>query len=375
MIKKQKKKKRRRIELKKERTTEAQRRKEWSKKHGKDTYGDAEKDSLQTKATRVSGSTKTRKRSSHTECSRNKKKKKLALVSDTDHSNLEFCQVSAHNSLSEENLELPSSDEDYEENLYHDECTCNAYGRAYKTGCPLNSRSRFCGRVLFTEEPSDASRPNHEASSPKLNVSTMLWEKGNCQPHPDKKLQCNFTVGDYVCLHSSILDKRHVPCRVIQVFGANYRLYCQKGVVKGKYSSHQLMPLSSDLYIPLEDWRLSAQVHLHKVIHDSTCLQFCDCVLDVSSTNSTVPLEVSDTESGCVTESLYWIRNPLYTLTTGDREEVISPSGWLSDKIIAAAQLLIFQQHPDVSGLQNPILQETLAFQVHTKEFVQIVHV
>lgn len=142
---------------------------------------------------------------------------------------------------------------------------------------------------------------------------------------------------------SSILDKRHVPCRVIQVFGTNYRLYCQKGVLKGKYSSHQLMPLSSDIHIPLEDWRLSAQVHLHKLIHDSTCLQFCDCVLDVSSTNSTVPLEVSDAESERVTESLYWIRNALYS---GDRE-VISPSAWLSDKIIAAAQLLVFQQYPE----------------------------
>ena len=36
-----------------------------------------------------------------------------------------------------------------------------------------------------------------------------------------------------------------------------------------------------------------------------------------------------------------------------NREEVLSPSGWLSDRVIEAAQLFILQQFPHISGLQN----------------------
>ena len=54
---------------------------------------------------------------------------------------------------------------------------------------------------------------------------------------------------------------------------------------------------------------------------------------------------------------------------------MLLPSGWLSDRVIAAAQLLILQQFPHTSGLQSPVLQQTLAFQVHSGEFVQIVNI
>ena len=75
------------------------------------------------------------------------------------------------------------------------------------------------------------------------------------------------------------------------------------------------------------------------------------------------------------TTTSYWLCNTLYKLTSTDREEVLSPSGWLSDSVIAAAQLLILQEFPYMSGLQSPVLQQTLAFNVHGGEFVQIIHV
>ena len=52
-----------------------------------------------------------------------------------------------------------------------------------------------------------------------------------------------------------------------------------------------------------------------------------------------------------------------------------SPIGWLNDSIISAAQKLIVQQFPTMSGLQPTTLAETMAFQVHRGEFVQMVHV
>ena len=45
---------------------------------------------------------------------------------------------------------------------------------------------------------------------------------------------------------------------------------------------------------------------------------------------------------------------------------------WLNDNHISAAQYLLKQQHPDVSGLEPPILQYTQTFDVHgSREFVQ----
>ena len=54
---------------------------------------------------------------------------------------------------------------------------------------------------------------------------------------------------------------------------------------------------------------------------------------------------------------------------------MLSASGWLSDAVIEAAQLLLLQQFPHMGGLQAPILQQGQAFQVHRGEFVQNIHV
>ena len=58
-----------------------------------------------------------------------------------------------------------------------------------------------------------------------------------------------------------------------------------------------------------------------------------------------------------------------------DREVVLSPAGWLTDKIICAAQRILLQFFPNMAGLQPPVLQKVFQFHVHSGEFVQIVHV
>ena len=47
----------------------------------------------------------------------------------------------------------------------------------------------------------------------------------------------------------------------------------------------------------------------------------------------------------------------------------------LSDSVIDASQKLMLQQFHHMSGLQTPVLAQTLAFQVHREEFVQIINV
>ena len=53
-----------------------------------------------------------------------------------------------------------------------------------------------------------------------------------------------------------------------------------------------------------------------------------------------------------------WVNNGAYRLTHSDREVVLSPTGWLTDEIICAAQMLLLQFFPNMAGLQPLILQK-----------------
>ena len=124
----------------------------------------------------------------------------------------------------------------------------------------------------------------------------------------------------------------------------------------------------------LESWRTAAKVSLRDVASDPNCLEECECAVNKVN-NSVTDLTQDDDYDEVAVSINNWLCNPLYTLTSTNREEVLSPSGWLSDRVIEAAQLLILQQFPHISGLQNPILQQTLTFQVHRGEFVQVINV
>ena len=68
-----------------------------------------------------------------------------------------------------------------------------------------------------------------------------------------------------------------------------------------------------------------------------------------------------------------WITTGVTRLTLQDERDLGSRSHeWLNDRHVTAAQHLLKQHHPDVSGLQPTILQLTRMFNVHhNREFVQ----
>ena len=151
-------------------------------------------------------------------------------------------------------------------------------------------------------------------------------------------------VGDYV---SDKLVKQHVPCRVVQAVGKIYRLCCYKGVLKDSYTSSELMTLSSDCSISLDNWRI---VSLREVTEDPTSLEACDCILDKSTTGITDLTDLTGDPDVVSTRSNTWLCNPLYTLTCNNREEILSPDEWLSDSVIDTSQKLVLQQFPHMSA-------------------------
>ena len=392
----------RRIQLKVARTKDAQCRKAWSNKHGHDTYGDDDSGDdqddveLKPKTSRkkassggkckACGST-THLRSSHKECPFNKVSKSRTShhSDDTVSANTNTVHtISDEDEVSSDDFIL-SSDSDYcfEDSIFTgDLCTCGAAGKAHKKDCPMSSRNRYgAGRVLFPSAgdpippPTDTTGESNATKSDPC--TTVLGKRGKPkadQSPPAKKQRSStssYKVGGYVCLHTDRLDKQHVPCRVVLAVGKKYQLFCHVGILKGSYFSQELQTLDSDWSVSLEGWRVATKVSLNEVASDPTCLEKCECVRS-EFTKSVTDLTQDDDSDTAAVGSKDWLCNPLYTLTSTNREEVLSPSGWLSDKVIEAAQLLILQQFPHISGLQNPILQQTHTFQVHRGEFVQI---
>lgn len=104
------------------------------------------------------------------------------------------------------------------------------------------------------------------------------------------------------------------------------------------------------------------------------CLNYTVTSTEPDCSPSIIDLTRGTSESSSSTTSSTWIKCSLYTLSSDEKARVLSKKGWLSDSIITAAQSLLLQEFPHISGLQPPILQETSSYDVPKGEFVQILH-
>lgn len=374
--------KRHRIQLKRDRVLDSQRRKEWSKAHGRDTYGsDDEADTVQKVGVKRKcrcGST-THSLPTHRDCPMNKKRKVNVPVSL--HDNVAPCESSDSDMditpvvyLSSNSSLDDSGDEwlDDEDLMSGSLCLCGALNRAHKAFCPMSSRNRS-SRVLFVADnlgPAPSNKPGLSKSEKSNN--TIESDKSRVSERDDSSV--GFKPGDCVFVHSRKALNNHVRCRIVEVVGKFYRLCCMKGALNGRYSSEDLTASSKKFSLPLFEWRQSPAVSLCDVVSDPACLERCNC------TRSKSPLAAIDLtgdseepDHGRVSAGDHtWLKNELYTLNNKERETIESPSGWLNDNIISAAQMLLLQQFPHMSGLQPPTLAQAMAFQVHRGEFVQI---
>ena len=105
-----------------------------------------------------------------------------------------------------------------------------------------------------------------------------------------------------------------------------------------------------------------------KRFSDPTNLEICNCNVSKPACNIIDLIGDSQDTSSVAGQPAggYWLHNALYTLTSVTREEVLSPSGWLSDRVISAVQLLIQPEFPHLSGLQYPMLQKNMSLSAQT---------
>ena len=69
-----------------------------------------------------------------------------------------------------------------------------------------------------------------------------------------------------------------------------------------------------------------------------------------------------------------WIENDLYSLSQTDREILLSPTAWLNDNIICAAQMILKEQSVLQNGFQPSTRGQTYTFEIETDDFIQILH-
>ena len=67
------------------------------------------------------------------------------------------------------------------------------------------------------------------------------------------------------------------------------------------------------------------------------------------------------------------METPLYTLSDKDKEILLSPTGWLNDNLIVAAQNLLYKQL-SVPGFQDTCLGQSMSFYIQQGEFIQVLH-
>ena len=397
--------KRRRIQLKCERTVDAQRRKLWSKKHGHDTYGSDDSDIDEDKLKRIGqkkratggmckcGST-THQRTNHSDCPLNVKNQRSGVSVDDrafdSNDVIYYSEDSPSDAESKEGAPTPTGDTSwcFEDDIISGICVCGALGRAHKRDCPSNSRNRYVGCTLFPKASSADSGKNAKndncakSKPPKGSKSTRVGKRekpGGEKPPPAKKPKPSFKVGDCVNLHDSKLGKCHLPCCIVQVFGDRCLLCCRKGVLTTGYAKGQLTAISSDLSISVDNWRTAGRTSLRDVANDSASLEVCNCGLAKTTVEHVIdltedPTVVSSADGSAVANNT-WVSTPLYTLHIDKKREIVSSDGWLSDTVIRTGQLLVLQEFPNIAGLQDPVVHRSLSFQILRGEFVQIIFV
>ena len=113
----------------------------------------------------------------------------------------------------------------------------------------------------------------------------------------------------------------------------------------------------------------SGVVSMRSVRGDSDSLEQCSCDLNKLQEDPCTVVRLSDDSDTAAYTYCVWVQCPLYSLTLEHKKHIMALTGWLSDSVITGLM------SSTVSGHEPPVLHQTLSFQRHTGEFVQILHV
>lgn len=132
----------------------------------------------------------------------------------------------------------------------------------------------------------------------------------------------------------------------------HYRLYCRSGILSENFSSSDLITYPKKDDIPLDKWRQSCVLSVRDIPNKD--LDECLCMLQPNTRDY---IYVNDDNGSDLEQPDVWVHNPLCTLNNEDHETIRQPNGWLRDSVIAASQLLLLQDYPNIAGFEPPALR------------------
>ena len=102
----------------------------------------------------------------------------------------------------------------------------------------------------------------------------------------------------------------------------------------------------------------SSKVSFRSTINNTTLHEHCNC--SITHTSEIIVLSSVSQDESKAPE--VWVRNAANTLNPWDKKLISSWRGWLTDKIISAAQVILLEFFSSMAGLQPPTLPKVFGF-------------
>ena len=164
---------------------------------------------------------------------------------------------------------------------------------------------------------------------------------------------------DTVCVYIPGRQGQHLICRIAQVNSKQFTLYCRRGTLVKRFGVNKVTPIdaATEPLILMKGWQQSKAIGIGDLLDED--LVSCSCRIETPQYHY-----VGDEEedSGKVQQHLPEIKTLLHTLMKEDMDTV--QHGWLNDNVIAASQVILAQQFPNIKGFQPTILQEVRGFDI-----------
>ena len=181
-------------------------------------------------------------------------------------------------------------------------------------------------------------------------------------------------------------DMCRIPAVITNVSGGDkikfYQITTAAGIVRNKFRSGDLKSFSGDINpdttkeVSLREAALKVNAANRFTVSRCHCKGKCEnaqCSCIRSKIKCSTHCHPGN--KTCHNVSEYSSSKIKTHLDQKDVTILSSPTGWLTDKHMSVANQILQRDHPLADGLQDTLLQQNLAWQQPTSQYVQILHV
>ena len=198
-----------------------------------------------------------------------------------------------------------------------------------------------------------------------------------------------FSVGDVVSVAIPKLDRastdmKRLPAVIVQVHGVKrlvYSLAIKYGLLKTKYAAGDIERFSGEVTPDVTTEITLREAAKREHPENKYTKGFCDCATGCQSKRCPCRVKNITCWTHCHGSNTCYNKEEPEDLgivgpklTQDDTIDLSTPTTYLNDNHMNAAQAILRKQLPEANGLQDTLLQQICTFKVQKGPFVQIVH-